>query len=416
MVYYYTYQGKKYAALESLALLACGEPREGEDVTFLINRSPENRRTGFLVTDPRQLTAKADGVEWLDSRRIDAPVPDLPKGIVRRLKAGELQAVNFRHPRWEKAADRTEKRQRNRRRVHLLAVGDVGGTLLTALKLLGGDCIGTIGICDLNENTVARWVSEMSQISWPWDYEALPKVEAVQPGHLFDCDVFLFAAAKAIPPVGSQVQDVRMAQFAANRPLVESFARQAREARFDGLFAVLSDPVDPLCKAAYLASNTSPDGQWDGMGLLAEQVQGYGLGVMNARAAALAQSDLRFLSFLSDGRSFGPHGEGLVIANSLKKYDDEISRELTELVKTANLRIRDLGFKPFVAPAVSSGAMQLLLTLRGQWHCGSVCLGGVWFGVRNRLTPKGLETESMELPDALFARLKETETTLKAIL
>lgn len=416
MVYYYTYQGKKYAALESLALLACGEPREGEDVTFLINRSPENRRTGFLVTDPRQLTAKADGVEWLDSRRIGAPVPDLPKGIARRLGAGELQAVNFRHPRWEMAEGRTEKRQRNRRRVHLLAVGDVGGTLLTALKLLGGDCIGTIGICDLNENTVARWVSEMSQISWPWDYEALPKVEAVQPGHLFDCDVFLFAAAKAIPPVGSQVQDVRMAQFAANRPLVESFARQAREARFDGLFAVLSDPVDPLCKAAYLASNTAPGGQWDGMGLLAEQVQGYGLGVMNARAAALAQNDLRFLSFLSDGRSFGPHGEGLVIANSLKKYDDEISRELTELVKTANLRIRDLGFKPFVAPAVSSGAMQLLLTLRGQWHCGSVCLGGVWFGVRNRLTPKGLETESVELPDALFARLKETETTLKAIL
>ncbi|MPM85030.1 hypothetical protein SDC9_132107 [bioreactor metagenome] len=174
--------------------------------------------------------------------------------------------------------------------------------------------------------------------------------------------------------------------------------------------------MDPLCKAAYLASNTGPSGQWDGMGLLAEQVQGYGLGVMNARAAALAQSDLRFLSFLSDGRSFGPHGEGLVIANSLKKYDDEISRELTELVKTANLRIRDLGFKPFVAPAVSSGAMQLLLTLRGQWHCGSVCLGGVWFGVRNRLTPKGLETESVDLPDELFSRLKETEATLKAIL
>ncbi len=413
---YYTYQGKKYASLESLALLACGEPREGENVTFLISRPPEHRRAGFLVTDPRQLTAKTDGVEWLDSRRIDAPVPDLPKGIARRLRAGELQAANFRHPRWEQAADRTEKRQRNRRRVHLLAVGDVGGTLLTALKLLGGDCIGTIGICDLNENTVARWVSEMNQISWPWDYEALPKVEAVQPGRLFDCDVFLFAAAKAIPPVGSQVQDVRMAQFAANRPLVEAFARQAREARFDGLFAVLSDPVDPLCKAAYLASNTGPSGQWDGMGLLAEQVQGYGLGVMNARAAALAQSDLRFLSFLSDGRSFGPHGEGLVIANSLKKYDDEISRELTELVKTANLRIRDLGFKPFVAPAVSSGAMQLLLTLRGQWHCGSVCLGGVWFGVRNRLTPKGLETESVDLPDELFSRLKETEATLKAIL
>lgn len=415
-MYYYTYRGRKYASLESLALLACGEPREGEDVTFLISRPPENRRAAFLVTEPRQLTAKTDGAEWLDSRRIDAPEPELPESIARRLRAGELQCVNFRHPRWEQAEAWTERRQRNRRRVHLLAVGDVGGTLLTALKLLGGDCIGSISICDLDENTVARWAAEMSQISWPWDYEALPKVEPVQPGRLFDCDVFLFAAAKAVPPLDSQVRDVRMAQFEANRPLVESFARQAREARFEGLFAVLSDPVDPLCKAAYLASNTGPDGRWDGMGLFAEQVQGFGLGVMNARAAALAQSDLRFLPFLSDGRSFGPHGEGLVIANSIKKYDDAISQELTGLVKTANLRIRDLGFKPFVAPAVSSGAMQLLLTLRGQWHCGSVCLGGVWFGVRNRITPKGLETESLDLPDALFDRLKETEAALRAIL
>ena len=89
-----------------------------------------------------------------------------------------------------------------------------------------------------------------------------------------------------------------------------------------------------------------------------------------------------------------------------------ISRELTELTETANLRIRDLGFKPYVAPDVSSGAMQLLLTLRGDWHCGSVCLGGVWFGVKNRFTPQGLETESLALPEPLFARLRETEQLL----
>ena len=415
-MYDYTCQGKRYAALEPLSLLTCEAPQDGEDVTFLFDCPPENRRASFLVTDPRQLTAKTDGVEWLDSRRIDAPVPDLPETILRRLKAGELRAINFRHPRWEQIAANADQRQPNRKRVNLLAVGDVGGTLLTALKLLGGDCIASIGICDLNEKTVARWAAEMSQISWPWDYEALPKVEAVQSGQLFDCDVFLFAAAKSVPAVGGPVQDVRMAQFATNRPLVESYARQAREANFGGLFVVLSDPVDPLCKAAYLASNAGEDGRWDGKGLLAEQVQGFGLGVMNARAAALAQTDLRFLSFLSDGRSFGPHGEGLVIANSINQYDDEISRQLTEQVKTANLRVRELGFKPFVAPAVSSGAMQLLLTLRGLWHCGSVCLGGVWFGVRNRSTFKGLETEALELPDALFRHLKETESKLKEIL
>ena len=159
----------------------------------------------------------------------------------------------------------------------------------------------------------------------------------------------------------------------------------------------------------------SETGEWDGLGLLAEQVRGFGLGVMNARAAALAREHPRFRSFLEDGRSFGPHGRGLVIANSLSNYDDALSRELTELTETANLRIRQLGFKPFVAPAISSGAMQLLLTMRNQWNCSSVCLGDIWFGVRNRCTPFGLEIETRPLPDALYQRLLETQDILRSI-
>ena len=100
--------------------------------------------------------------------------------------------------------------------------------------------------------------------------------------------MFIFAATKSIPPVGSGVKDVRMAQLEANRPLAESFARQAREADFRGLFAVLSDPVDPLCRAVWRASNTGPGGELDYLGLLPEQVQGFGLGVMSARAAYFA--------------------------------------------------------------------------------------------------------------------------------
>ena len=242
-----------------------------------------------------------------------------------------------------------------------------GAPCSTALKLLGGDCIETIGICDLNEKAVARWTAEMGQIVLALGLRR-PAGGGAGGGRrtCFDCDVFLFAATRGVPPVGGGVRDVRMAQFSANRPLVEQYARQARQAGFRGLFIVLSDPVDPLCKAAYLASNQGTDGQWDGLGLRAEQIQGFGLGVMNARAAYFAKQDPRFRSFLTDGRSFGPHGQGLVIANSLTHYDDGLSRELTDLVTTANLRIRELGFKPYVAPAISSGAMQLLLTLRGQ--------------------------------------------------
>ena len=389
------------------------ETRMTERFLYLMERDPALGPAAWRVTDPRQLAGETADVRWLDPRRLEE-APALTEEQRAALAAGRLTAVNDRHPRREAALDFVTPRP-GKKRVHLLAVGDVGSTLLTALKLLGGDVISSVGICDLNEKTVARWTAEMGQISWPWDYHALPEVEAVEPDRLFDCDVFLFAATKAIPPVGSGVQDVRMAQLEANRPLAESFARQAREADFRGLFAVLSDPVDPLCRAVWRASNTGPDGELDHLGLLPEQVQGFGLGVMNARAAYFAKQDPRFAAFLTEGRTFGPHGRGLVAANSVEHYDDELSRELTRLTLEANLRIRDLGFKPYAAPAVASGAMQLLLALRGEWHCGSVPLGGVWFGCKNRFTPWGLELETLELPDALFARLRETERALREI-
>lgn len=385
-----------------------------ERFLYKSERNPALEPAVWRVTDPRQLSGEAAGAARLDPRRL-GEAPALTEKQRAALAAGRLTAVNALHPRHEAALDFVTPRP-GKKRVHLLAVGDVGSALLLALKLLGGDVISTAGICDLSERTVARWVTEMGQISWPWDYEALPEVEAVGPEGLFGCDVFLFAAAKAIPPVGSAVEDVRMAQLEANRPLVERFARQAREADFRGLFVVLSDPVDPLCQAAWRASNTGADGTPDGQGLLPEQVQGFGLGVMNARAAWFAKQDARFAAFLTEGRSFGPHGKGLVIANSVEHYDEALSRELTRLTLEANLRIRELGFKPYVAPAVSSGAMQLLLALRGAWHCGSVNLGGVWFGCRNRFTPWGLETETLALPDPLFARLRETEALLKSLL
>ncbi len=409
-MYYYDHRGR--LAASPLPDLPLPRAEAGVPALFLTAEDPARGRTVWRPTAPHHLTAPASAA-WLD-RTAGAGIA-LPGHVRAALDAGTLTAVNVRHPRWEAALDHPAPNP-GKKRVHLLAVGDVGGTLLTALKLLGGDCISAVGICDLNENAVARWTAEMGQIAWPWNYEALPEVEPVTADRLFDCDVFLFAATKAIPAVGSAVADVRMAQFAANRPLVESFARQARAARFRGLFIVLSDPVDPLCKAAYLASNTGPDGRWDGGGLFAEQVQGFGLGVMNARAAYFAKRNPRFADFLTEGRSFGPHGHGLVIANSVEHYDDEVSRALTEQVETANLRIRDLGFKPYVAPAVSSGAMQLLLTLRGQWRCASLCLGDVWFGARSRLTAQGTETECLPLPPALRARLEETEALLKTII
>ena len=81
------------------------------------------------------------------------------------------------------------------------------------------------------------------------------------------------------------------------------------------------------------------------------------------------------------------------------------------------MKMRDLGFKPYVAPALSSGALSLLLTLRGEWHCGSVFLDGVYMGCKNRYTSAGLETELLpSIPDALFAHIGDAANLLKEIV
>ena len=299
-------------------------------------------------------------------------------------------------------------------RVHLLALGDVGSTLALGLRLLGGDVISTLGICDLRENVPQRWEFELNQVNALGEGR-FPAVEIVDVDDVLDCDVFLFCASRFVPDTAVKSGDVRMAQYQLNRPLAAAYARQARERGYRGMFCVVSDPVDPLCRAALLESNRNEAGEPDYLGLFPHQVRGFGLGVMNARARYYAQRDPRFADFLMDGRSYGPHGEGLVVANSLSRYDDALSRELTEKTKRANLDMRAMGFKPYVAPALSSGALSLLSCLRGEWQYSSVFLDGIYFGVRNRLTPDGCEVEQLDIPAPLAERIRETAALLKGI-
>lgn len=418
-------------------------PHPGTPLTFLFEREPGTGRESFKVNSPLLLFQEAENVSWLSSRKLEAQAEtmkkklaestekaagsgasesgapakmncELDEAVKAAIDQGMMRAVNRLHPDFETIL--AEKPQKTKKRVHVLAIGDVGSTLLTGLHLLGGDCISSIGICDISDKVTARWEFEENQIAYPWAYDALPEVDVVKPEDLFKCDVFVFVASKGIPPVGSGVKDVRMYQFENNSKIVAQYARQARAEHFKGLFAVVSDPVDPLAKTAWLESNKDENGVLDLKGLRPEQVQGFGLGVMNARAAYYAKRDGRFSQFLTEGRSFGPHGQDLVIADSIANYNDALSKELTQLTVTANLHMRAIGFKPFIAPAYSSGAISLILMMRGEWHCGSVFMGGIFMGVKNRYTEYGLETEILPLPDALYERIVTAEENLKRIV
>lgn len=291
------------------------------------------------------------------------------------------------------------------KRINLLALGDVGGTVLLGLKLAGADIAERIGIYDLDPRILRRYEKEMNQICFP-DGRVLPQVMILEESQLFDCDMFVFCASKGVPPVGA-TGDVRMAQLEANKGLVQLYAKKAAEAEFGGIFAVVSDPVDPLCKAAVLA------------GVPQDRVQGYGLGVMNGRARYFASKQERFKQYLTEGRAFGPHGQDLVIADSVFHYDDRLSRELTERTVRSNMETRADGFKPYIAPAISSGALSLLETLRGGWNYSSVFLGdgadGAFWGCRNRRCGDSLaeiELEDLPLEQELFERIEKAYQNL----
>ena len=287
---------------------------------------------------------------------------------------------------------------------------DFGGTLLLALKLLGRE-LGELRIYDPNAAQCRRYELELNQVLPVSDGQPMPRVTICPEERLFDCDVFLFTASRGVPPLGSEVKDVRMAQYAANREMLRQYAKKAREAGFRGLFCQISDPVDHLARAVFLYSNQDETGAYDFAGLLPEQIQGFGLGVMAARAAYMAEKT--GLDF-TNGRVYGPHGAGLIAANDYGAgYDAEASERLTQQTREANLRVRELGFKPYIAPGLSSAAISVLRMLRGETYYSALPLGGCYFGCRSRWTPCGQQLLREAVCPALFDRLKQTHTALK---
>lgn len=299
---------------------------------------------------------------------------------------------------------------KGKNRINVLALGDVGITATIGLILAGSHVIESIGIYDINGNNLRRMEMELNQI-----YDSCLKRERVTVNivkseeDLWDCDVFIFAAGVGVPTVNfeNDAKDPRMAQLAENRKLAQHYGKSCGKAGFKGLVAMVSDPVDLLAYAFFKAS-----------GLDAEQIQGFGLGVMAGRAAYFAKKEEKFREYASTGDVFGPHGEGLVVANSLvpELYDEALSEELTRLTVTANLRVRELGYKPYIAPAISSAALSIIKLLEGKYHYSSLYLGnmqkGAFIGIKNIMKEGGAEFYPYKWNEELYCRIKRSYNNL----
>ncbi len=377
-----------------------------DPLVFLVFREPKSNRGFFAIHSIAELD-EPEGIGLL----LSPPEVTHDDALSNFVRLHGASVVNTAFSRWLTVLSAYCARGTHRLRVNLVGLGNVGGTTALGLKLLGTD-LEEIGIYDRDENQCLRYEAELNQVLPVFEDEPLPLIRIVTEDELFRCDALLFTAARAVPEVGAESGgDVRMMQYEANRELLHGYAKRARESGFSGLFCQISDPVDQLSRAVFLMSNTNEAGEFDGAGLLPEQVRGFGLGVMHARAEYCARCDGIHTQQL---RVYGPHGNGLVIANAPDEgYDSAISRQLTHQAETANLFVRSLGFKPYLAPGLSSAAVSVLRTLRGDWHDGAVPLGGAYFGCRAKLGTSGPEIRREHLHPELMQRISESYRRLE---
>jgi malate/lactate dehydrogenase len=406
-MFFYKLKGKiliSQSEYNELNKISESEAKESKEIIYVLNRiNPLKSRRYFSITDPSLIFLKEEGIHLLQkSKKIDY---DLPPWLNERIKEKRVSSLNTEYPNWQ---DVLTYKFPSRWKVNIVGLGDVGGALLTGLRLLGGSCIESLGIYDKNINAIKRWELEVNQIFCLFTAQKFPEVYKLREENIFDCDMFIFCATVGVPSLGDEQEDVRVKQFEGNSKIISDYARKARKKSFKGIFAVISDPVDLLCKAVFLTSNNNQSGELDFEGLAADQIRGYGLGVMHARAVYYSKQNHKTAKYSKEGRAFGPHGKGLVIANSIKKYNESLSEILTDQTVKANLEVRKTGFKPYMAPALSSGGYPIIATMSGKWHYSTTFMGGVFMGAKNRLLKSGTEIERLDLPVILVEKIKES--------
>lgn len=380
----------------------------GGKIFALTEMEPEKSRGSFCVSSPSQLFMKEETLELLLRKAGHAGIPDW---LDLAIQEKRVFSLNTSWRGWEDKLQ--EKSEIKKKTLSLVGLGDVGGILCSGLRLLGSDSISKIKIFDMDANKLVRWELECNSILPAENNLGYPEIVRTTADDIFNCDVFVFCVSVGVPGIGKEETDVRLAQLKGNSEIISHYARLARASGFKGLFAVVSDPVDMLCSAAFLASNRNESGELDFLGLAPEQIKGYGLGVMYARAAYYSKDLNRSESFLQEGRAFGPHGQGLIIADSISSYDETASSYLTSKAAASNLEVRSAGFKPYIAPALSSGSLSILATIRGGWHYSTNFIGGVYMGSRNRELDSAIEFETYDMPPLLYKKLEETYNYIK---
>jgi hypothetical protein len=298
-------------------------------------------------------------------------------------------------------------------RVAVAGLGKVGGTAAAVLAAMPTvrSGIAELLLYDADAANLERWHAELQAVTeWRRD-NGFPTVRQVGLSEVFHrCDLLLFAATAGVPPLGSE-GDVRYLQFGPNREILANYLREADHAGFCGLLLIVSDPVECLALAAFADSNADATGRFAGHGLAPERIGGLALGVMWGRALARARRH-GWQTVARRGAAFGPHGIEVVVFDDLQDPDTERCELLSAAARSGNLELRELGFLPYVGPALSSVALVLPRLLAGREAPASVFLDGVYFGAPARLR-WGLVPAAHRMAPAVRGALGDVYETLR---
>ena len=162
-MFYYKYQDKYLFSIEDNYNYDKTEniPNDCE-AYFLISLNKECSKKSFAVNHPSDLFIKKESLNML---KLTDECYDLPYNIINLIEKRKIKAVNTMKENYE---DCFYMEKFRKKKINILALGDVGSTLLIGLKLLGKDSIDSIGIFDRSTDKIKRWEYEMNQTSYPF--------------------------------------------------------------------------------------------------------------------------------------------------------------------------------------------------------------------------------------------------------
>ncbi|MGE4412918.1 MAG: lactate dehydrogenase, partial [Candidatus Caldatribacteriota bacterium] len=240
MIYFYRFHRKILFSTLKIPNLQIITPEsinleENKFVYYL--RKSDWQKVSPLVTliHPDQLFANKQEINILQKPAdVQKSFSLFPDWIIEKINKREVGLGNYSYPRWK---DRLEWVSPEKWQVNIVGLGNVGGTLLISLRLLGGERIATIGIFDTNEKAISRWEQEANQITDGSGRMTLPPVKIIKSEEIFNADMVVFCISIGVPAPEQEVQDVRMMQLEANSGIINYYAQRARKTRFNGIFA-----------------------------------------------------------------------------------------------------------------------------------------------------------------------------------